>query len=195
MPVNLQTESTALCFGGRLGYYSHDAETTDCKMRFAVFLPPQAQARKRPVLWWLSGLTCTEENFTIKAGAFRRAAEKGLIIIAPDTSPRGEGVPDDEAYDLGQGAGFYLDATESPWDKHFQMYSYVTSELATLISSEFPVDTSAEGICGHSMGGHGALTIGLKNPERFRSISAFAPIVAPGHPGSRATASAGRVHR
>lgn len=167
------------CFGGRLGYYSHAAQATGCDMRFAVFAPPQSTSGKVPVLWWLSGLTCTEENFTIKGGAFRAAAAAGLMIVAPDTSPRGDGVPDDEAYDLGQGAGFYVDATQSPWNEHFRMYSYVTEELPELIAREFPIDPAAQGISGHSMGGHGALTIGLKNPHRYRSISAFAPIVAP----------------
>jgi S-formylglutathione hydrolase len=167
------------CFGGSLGYYSHAAESTACEMRFAVFVPPQAATQSVPVLWWLSGLTCTEENFTIKAGAFRKAAAAGLMIVAPDTSPRGPGVPNDEAYDLGQGAGFYLDAIQAPWDEHFRMYSYITGELNELVCREFPVDESAQGISGHSMGGHGALTIALKHPQRYRSVSAFAPIVAP----------------
>jgi len=148
-------------------------------MRFTVFLPPQSEDRRVPVLWWLSGLTCTEDNFTVKAGAYRKAAEEGMCIIAPDTSPRGDEVPDDDAYDLGQGAGFYLDATNAPWADHFNMYIYLTEELPELVFANFPVDSEAQGIFGHSMGGHGALTIGLKNPERFKSISAFAPIAAP----------------
>lgn len=167
------------CFGGSLGYYRHDASTTRCSMRFTVFSPPQAEEHSVPVLWWLSGLTCTEDNFTVKAGAYRKAAEMGLMIVAPDTSPRGEGVPDDDAYDLGQGAGFYLDATHPPWSEHFHMYRYITEELPELLFTEFSGSVNDQGIFGHSMGGHGALTIGLKNPDRFRSISAFAPIVAP----------------
>ena len=167
------------CFGGTLGYYSHEAETTGCTMRFTVFVP--AGDQPRPLLWWLSGLTCTEDNFTVKAGAYRAAADAGLIVVAPDTSPRGDDVPDDEAYDLGQGAGFYVDATESPWATNFQMYSYIVDDLSELILREFPVNPDAQGIAGHSMGGHGALTIGLKHPERYGSISAFAPIVAPMH--------------
>jgi S-formylglutathione hydrolase len=148
-------------------------------MRFSVFVPEQAARGPVPVLWWLSGLTCTEENFTVKAGAYQCAAELGMMIVAPDTSPRGDEVPDDEAYDLGQGAGFYLDAVQQPWARHFNMYSYITAELPELVFAEFPGAFSAQGIFGHSMGGHGALTIGLKNPDRYRSISAFAPIAAP----------------
>ena len=148
-------------------------------MRFSIFLPEESQQRSVPILWWLSGLTCTEENFTVKAGAYSEAARLGLAIIAPDTSPRGEQVADDEGYDLGQGAGFYLDATEPPWTPHFSMYSYVTSELQTLITQEFPVDATRQGISGHSMGGHGALVLGLRNPSLYKSMSAFAPIVAP----------------
>ena len=165
------------CFGGTLGYCRHDAETTGCPMRFTAFVP--AGDGPRPLLWWLSGLTCTEDNFTVKAGAYRAAAEAGLIIVAPDTSPRGETIPDDDAYDLGHGAGFYLDATEPPWAENFQMYSYITQELPELVLNEFPANAELQGIAGHSMGGHGALTIGLKHPDRYRSISAFAPIVAP----------------
>lgn len=173
----METLSQFRCFEGTLGYYRHDAGTTRCPMRFSVFVPPRAG--RSPVVWWLSGLTCTEDNFTVKAGAYRRAAELGLIVVAPDTSPRGEAVPDDEAYDLGQGAGFYIDASEDPWSRNFNMYSYITAELPELVSANFPVDTDAQGIFGHSMGGHGALSIGLKHPDRYRSISAFAPIVAP----------------
>lgn len=148
-------------------------------MRFSIYIPDIAATERRPALWFLSGLTCTEDNFTVKAGAYRSASERGMIVIAPDTSPRGEAVPDDEAYDLGQGAGFYLNATQAPWADHFHMYSYITSELQQLVSAEFPVDKARQGITGHSMGGHGALTIGLKNPSLYASISAFAPIVAP----------------
>ena len=162
-----------------LGYYRHEAQTTQCPMEFTVFVPPEADRATVPVLWWLSGLTCTADNFTTKAGAYRMAAELGLMIVAPDTSPRGDDVPNDEAYDLGQGAGFYLDATASPWSTHFNMYSYVTSELPAEIFAAFPGDARAQGITGHSMGGHGALTIGLKNPATYRSMSAFAPIVNP----------------
>jgi S-formylglutathione hydrolase len=148
-------------------------------MTFSVFLPPQAERGPRPVLWFLSGLTCTHANVTEK-GEFRRAAaEAGLVVVCPDTSPRGEGVPDDEAYDLGQGAGFYLDATQAPWSDHFRMRSYVEEELPRLVGESFPADLSRQGIAGHSMGGHGALTVALRNPARFRSVSAFAPIVAP----------------
>jgi len=175
----MQIHSTHVCFGGQLSYASHDSTATSCEMRFSIFLPPQATVEKRPVLWWLSGLTCTEDNFTSKAGAYRLAAELGLIIVAPDTSPRGDKVPDDEAYDMGQGAGFYLDATQSPWSKHFRMYSYITAELPALIAAEFPVNPDAQGIAGHSMGGHGAITIGLKNPEMYKSVSALSPIVNP----------------
>jgi S-formylglutathione hydrolase len=169
----MQIQSTHMCFGGQLSYVSHDSAATGCEMRFSIFLPPQAVAEKRPVLWWLSGLTCTEDNFTSKAGAYRVAAELGLIIVAPDTSPRGADVPDDDAYDLGQGAGFYLDATQSPWSKHFRMYSYITEELPALVATEFPIKTAAQGIAGHSMGGHGALTIALKNPQTYLSVSAL----------------------
>jgi len=175
----METISQARTFGGTLGYYRHAATTTDCEMRFSVFVPGQASGDPLPVLWWLSGLTCTEDNFTVKAGAYRKAAELGMIIIAPDTSPRGDAVPDDEAYDLGQGAGFYLDATTEPWARHFNMYSYITAELPEIVFGAFPGNADAQGICGHSMGGHGALTIGLKNTDQYRSISAFAPIVAP----------------
>jgi S-formylglutathione hydrolase len=171
--------SVSRCFGGSIGYYRHDASTTRCSMRFTVFIPPQADKHPVPVLWWLSGLTCTEDNFTVKAGAYRKAAESGLMIVAPDTSPRGKDIPDDEADDLGQGAGFYVDATNPPWSEHFNMYRYITAELPELVFAEFSGKAGAQGIFGHSMGGHGALMIGLRNPERFRSISAFAPIVAP----------------
>jgi S-formylglutathione hydrolase len=171
--------SSAKCFGGRQTVWRHDSDVVRGPMRLAVYLPPQAEHGPCPVLWWLSGLTCTEDNFTVKAGAQRTAAELGLILVAADTSPRGEGVPDDPAYDLGQGAGFYLDATQAPWAERFRMYSYLTAELPELIAARFPIDPTRQGISGHSMGGHGALTLALKNPGTFRSVSAFAPIVAP----------------
>lgn len=173
----METIASHRCFGGTLGYYRHSSVVNACDMRFSVFLP--LGDGPFPVLWWLSGLTCTEDNFTVKAGAYRYAMQYGLMIVAPDTSPRGEDVPDDEAYDLGQGAGFYIDAQRDPWQKNFNMYSYVTEELPELVFGGFAGDESAQGICGHSMGGHGALTIGLRHPDRYRSISAFAPIVAP----------------
>jgi len=150
-------------------------------MTFAVFLPPQAEAGRVPVLYWLSGLTCTDENFVTKAGAQQFAAEHGIAVVAPDTSPRGDGVPDDPegAYDFGLGAGFYVNATQAPWSEHYHMYDYVVQELPQLVNGNFPVDPERQSIFGHSMGGHGALTVTLKNPGRFRSVSAFAPIVAP----------------
>lgn len=168
------------CFEGRQLQYTHDSDVLSCEMRFGVFLPPQAETRPVPVLYWLSGLTCTDENFTQKAGAQRIAAELGIAIVMPDTSPRGEGVPDDPdgAYDFGLGAGFYLNATESPWSNHYRMYDYVVNELPELIETEFPV-SQERAISGHSMGGHGAITVGLKNPGRYRSISAFSPICHP----------------
>jgi len=177
----METISEHGCFGGTVGFYRHASEANHCDMQFAVFVPPQATAGPVPVLTWLSGLTCTEETFMIKSGAQRVAAELGLMLVTPDTSPRGEGVPDDpeEAYDFGLGAGFYLDATQSPWDRHYHMYDYVTRDLPEVVFGNFPGDRGRQGIFGHSMGGHGALTIGLKNPGTFRSISAFAPISSP----------------
>ena len=166
------------CFGGHQQVWQHDSATLGCSMRFAVYLPPQAQQQKCPTLYWLSGLTCNEQNFITKAGAQRYAAEHGVVIVAPDTSPRGEHVANDAGYDLGQGAGFYLNATQAPWAEHFRMYDYIVDELPTLIEATFPA-TDARGIAGHSMGGHGALMIALKNPGRYRSVSAFSPIVAP----------------
>ncbi|WP_346291204.1 S-formylglutathione hydrolase [Sphaerothrix gracilis] len=171
--------SEQTCFEGTVGFYRHAAAACACEMRFAVFIPPQAQERPVPVLYYLSGLTCTAENFTTKAGAQRYAAEAGLMLVAPDTSPRGEDVADEADWDLGQGAGFYVDATQAPWSANYQMYRYVTEELPTLIAANFPVRGDRAGICGHSMGGHGALICGLKNSDKFRSISAFAPIAAP----------------
>ncbi len=174
------TISEQKCFGGSQGIYAHESTSTGTSMRFSVFHPPQAQAAKTPVIWYLSGLTCTEENFIFKAGAQRVAAELGLTVIAPDTSPRGAGVVgEDESYDLGSGASFYVDATESPWSDNYQMYSYITAELQAVISDNFNVDINKQGITGHSMGGHGALTLGLRNPQLYRSISAFSPICAP----------------
>jgi S-formylglutathione hydrolase len=168
------------CFGGTVGFYRHDAASTACSMRFSVFTPPQAQAGRVPVLYYLAGLTCTEETFMIKAGAQRVAAELGLMLVAPDTSPRGVKLPgDSDSWDFGVGAGFYVDATVEPWSRHYRMYTYVTQELRGLIESQFPADAARTGIFGHSMGGHGALTIALKSPDRYRSVSAFAPIVAP----------------
>jgi S-formylglutathione hydrolase len=169
------------CFGGQQLRYRHTSKVLGCDMTFSVFLPPQAESAKVPVVYWLSGLTCTDENFVTKAGAQRYAAELGLAIVAPDTSPRGEGVPDDPegAWDFGLGAGFYVNATREPWARHYRMYDYVVDELPALINAEFPVDSSRVGISGHSMGGHGALTIVLKNPGRFKSVTAFAPICSP----------------
>jgi S-formylglutathione hydrolase len=166
------------CFGGWQDVYQHRSEVLGCDMNFAVYLPPQAATQKLPVLYWLSGLTCTEQNFITKAGAQRYAAEHGMILVAPDTSPRGDDVADAEGYDLGKGAGFYVNATQSPWSKQYRMYDYVVSELPALIDANFPV-TEARAISGHSMGGHGALIVALKNPGRYRSVSAFSPIVAP----------------
>ena len=175
----LEIVSQNRCFGGEVRVCRHASETLGCAMRFSVFIPGLADQKPVPLLWWLSGLTCTEENFTVKAGAYGEAARLGMAIIAPDTSPRGEQVADDASYDLGQGAGFYVDATEQPWSPHFSMYSYITQELQDLVTGEFPVDADAQGISGHSMGGHGALMLGLRNPQIYKSISAFAPIVAP----------------
>ena len=166
------------CFGGWQDVYEHASTTLGCTMRFAVYLPPQAESAKLPVLYWLSGLTCNEQNFITKAGAQRYAAEHGVILVAPDTSPRGDDVADADGYDLGKGAGFYVDATQAPWATHYRMYDYVVNELPALIEAQFPV-TGARAISGHSMGGHGALVIALKNPGRYRSVSAFSPIVAP----------------
>ncbi|MDX2099239.1 MAG: S-formylglutathione hydrolase [Leptolyngbyaceae cyanobacterium bins.59] len=176
--LTLLTESR--CFDGTLGFYRHFSATCNGEMRFSVYLPPQARSHPVPVLYFLSGLTCTEENFMAKAGAQRIAAETGLILVAPDTSPRNTGIPgEDDAWDFGTGAGFYVDATQEPWSRHYQMYSYVTEELPALIAAHFPIQADRQGICGHSMGGHGALVGALRNPDRYRSVSAFAPIVAP----------------
>jgi len=176
----METISTSKAYGGTQGVYRHASTATGTDMTFAVYVPPHDEGARLPVLWFLSGLTCTHANVMDK-GEYRRAcAELGVILVAPDTSPRGADVPDDDAYDFGKGAGFYVDATEEPWAKTFQMRSYVEDELPALIGAEFPMaDMARQGIFGHSMGGHGALTIALRNPERFRSVSAFAPIVAP----------------
>lgn len=177
MDVLSQTRS----FGGTQGVYAIESAETGTRMEFAVYLPPAAEEGPVPVLWYLSGLTCTWENVTVKAGAQHWCARHGIAFIAPDTSPRGEGVPDDPdgAYDFGLGAGFYVDATEAPFARNYRMYSHIVSELPGVVAEAFPLDMDRQGITGHSMGGHGALTIALKNPERFRSVSAFAPIVAP----------------
>jgi S-formylglutathione hydrolase len=179
--LSFETVSQSRCFGGTQFIYRHVSRETSTPMRLAVFVPPQAQDMKVPVVWFLSGLTCTEENFTVKAGAQRVASELGLMLIAPDTSPRGEGVPDDPegAYDFGLGAGFYVDAVEVPFAKHYRMRSYIERELPELIAENLPADMNRQGITGHSMGGHGALTIALRNPGRFKAVSAFAPIASP----------------
>ena len=163
--------------GGTLRYIRHDSAATGTSMRFSLFLPDGEGPF--PLLVWLSGLTCTEDNFTTKAGAYGPAAAHGVAILAPDTSPRGEGVADDEAYDLGQGAGFYVDATKAPWAPHFRMETYVTGDLLETVFAEFPLERARTGVFGHSMGGHGALTLALRHPDLFRSVSAFAPICSP----------------
>ena len=164
--------------GGWQEVWKHHSTALDCDMRFGIYLPPQAEHAPCPVLYWLSGLTCSEQNFITKAGAQRFAAEHGVVIVAPDTSPRGPDVPDAEGYDLGQGAGFYVDATQSPWSAHFRMEDYIVRELPALIEAQFPA-TDARAISGHSMGGHGALTLAMRHAGRYRSVSAFSPIVAP----------------
>ncbi len=175
----MQTVSEVRAFGGTQGVYTHASAATSCDMTFAVYLPPAAEQGPVPCLWYLSGLTCTHENAMSKAGAQNFAAQHGLALIFPDTSPRGDGVADDPEYDLGQGAGFYVDATQAPWAPHFRMYAYLTEELPALIGETFPIDAARQGITGHSMGGHGALTIAMRNPDRFSSLSAFAPIANP----------------
>ncbi len=179
----MEQVSSAKCFGGTQSVYAHDSVSTNTEMKFSVFTPPEDVHGKGPypTLFWLSGLTCTEENFIIKSGFQRYAAELGLMVIGPDTSPRGDGVPDDPdgAYDFGLAAGFYCNATEAPWSAHYRMYDYVAQELPALAAKELPTDPARTGIFGHSMGGHGALTVHLKNPEKFKTCSAFAPIVAP----------------
>jgi S-formylglutathione hydrolase len=180
--ATIETVSTNRSHGGVQGVYKHVSAATGTQMIFSVYVPPHAEGAKLPVVWFLSGLSCTHANVTEK-GEFRAAcAELGLILVAPDTSPRGEGVPDDAAgaYDFGLGAGFYVDATQTPFAANYNMWSYVTEELPALVAAHFPVDMDRQSILGHSMGGHGALTVGLRHPERFRAVSAFAPIVAPG---------------
>jgi len=169
------------CFGGEQLQFNHPSSTLNCTMRFSIFLPSKAKKKKVPVLYWLSGLTCSDENFVHKAGAQQYAEQHGIAIVAPDTSPRGNDIPDDAdgAYDFGLGAGFYVDATQAPWNKHYQMYSYISQELPALINANFPIKAKKAGIFGHSMGGHGALSIALKNPDNYKSVSAFAPIAAP----------------
>ncbi len=178
MTKDMELISQNRCHGGTQSVYRHTSRTCATEMIFGVFLPPQASRQPVPVLWYLSGLTCTHENAMTKAGLQAHAAKAGIAIVFPDTSPRGEGVADDGAYDLGQGAGFYVNATRDPWRKHYQMYDYITGELPGLLKNTLPV-TDAHGITGHSMGGHGALTLAFRNPDRYRSVSAFAPIVNP----------------
>jgi S-formylglutathione hydrolase len=177
--MTIEVVETHKAFGGVQGVYRHASAATGTTMTFSVFTPPQAERGPCPVVTWLSGLTCTHANATEKGEYRRAAAELGLIVVCPDTSPRGEGVPDDPAYDFGQGAGFYLDATREPWAKHFRMESYVVGDLQAAIAANFPADMGRQGISGHSMGGHGALTLALKHPGVWKSVSAFAPIVSP----------------
>ena len=180
----MQTVSTACAFGGAQGVYRHDSAACGLPMTFAVYLPPQAQAGPVPVLWYLSGLTCTHQNVMDKGEYRAAAAQHGLAIVCPDTSPRGPGVPDEEGnWQMGCGAGFYLDATQEPWARNYRMASYIGEELPALVAAQFPVDIKRQGIFGHSMGGHGALTLALRKPGRFRSVSAFAPIVQPSTAG------------
>ncbi len=180
MPEDLITLSKHACFGGAVSFHEHRSSSCDAAMRFAAFVPPQAAEGPVPVLYYLAGLTSTEETFMIKGGAQRYAAEHGLMLVSPDTSPRGLGLPgEDDDYDFGSGAGFYIDATAEPWSRHYRMYTYVTRELPAVTEEHFPARPDARGIFGHSMGGHGALTCALKNPDLYRSVSAFAPISAP----------------
>ncbi len=177
--MTLEEVSASKCFGGTQYVFAHPAETTNCTMRFSAYVPPQAADGPCPVLYYLSGLTCTEENFTVKAAAQRHAAEHGVIVIAPDTSPRGEGVADDEAWDLGTGAGFYVNATQAPWAAHYRMYDYIVEELPKVVAAGLPVDPGRQSLMGHSMGGHGTLVIALRNPDTYRSVSVLAPICHP----------------
>jgi S-formylglutathione hydrolase len=178
--TTIETHSEHASFGGKTGFYGHHSEACDVGMRFAVYTPPQAAEGPVPVLYYLAGLTCTEETFMIKAGAQRHAAEHGLMLVAPDTSPRDANVPgEDDDWDFGTGASFYVDATEEPWSQHYKMYSYVTRELPSVVEENFPARPDVRGVFGHSMGGHGALVCALKNPYLFRSVSAFAPVSAP----------------
>jgi S-formylglutathione hydrolase len=176
---SIERVSESRCFEGRHLVFKHDSSACACTMRFAVFLPPAAERGPVPALYWLSGLTCTEDNFSVKAGAQRYAAELGLALIIPDTSPRGVNIPgEDAAMDVGTGAGFYVNATEAPWAAHYRMYDYIRDELPTLVNANLPIDPERKSISGHSMGGHGALIIGVGNPKSYRSVSAFAPIAA-----------------
>jgi S-formylglutathione hydrolase len=178
--TNLNLLNEYKCFGGQVGFYSHSSSSCQTEMRFAVYQPPQATSERVPILYFLSGLTCTEENFMIKAGAQQFAALYGLMLVAPDTSPRNTGIPgEDDEWDFGTGAGFYVDATQEPWASHYRMYSYVVQELPALIAEHFPVQSDKQSIFGHSMGGHGALVCAMRNPQQYKSVSAFAPIAAP----------------
>jgi S-formylglutathione hydrolase len=178
--MTIKLLSAHFSFGGKVAFYSHYSQVCNSTMRFSIYLPPQTQSRSVPVLYFLSGLTCTEENFMAKSGVQKYAAEHGLIVVAPDTSPRNTGIADeDKDWDFGSGAGFYIDATEEPWRSHYQMYSYVTQELPTLIHQNFPTLPDQQGIFGHSMGGHGALICALRNPDLYKSVSVFAAIAAP----------------
>ncbi|HLF11784.1 MAG TPA: S-formylglutathione hydrolase [Gammaproteobacteria bacterium] len=178
--MELELVSESRCFDGRQITYRHRSDACRCTMRFAAFLPPAAARGPVPALYWLSGLTCTEENFSVKSGAQRYAAALGLALIIPDTSPRGVNIPgEDEFMDLGSGAGFYVNATQKPWSSHYGMYDYVSKEIVALVNTHLPVDPRRKSISGHSMGGHGALVVGIRNPDQYRSISAFAPICAP----------------
>ena len=180
MPTRLTTNAEQACYGGTVGFYEHFSESCDATMRFSVYTPPQAANAPVPVLYYLAGLTSTPETFMIKSGAQRTAAEHGLMLVSPDTSPRDLGLPgEDDAYDFGSGAGFYVDATVEPWSRHYNTYTYVTAELRAVVEEHFPASPQARGIFGHSMGGHGALTIALKNPDLYNSVSAFAPIANP----------------
>jgi len=172
MQTSIETLSRHASFGGTVGFYRHEARSTRCPMKFSVYVPPQIEKGRLPVLYYLAGLTCNEETFMMKAGAQRLAAQLGLVLVAPDTSPRVRLAGDDESWDFGLGAGFYLDAVQAPWAAHYRMAAYITDELPVVISEHFPADISRQGIFGHSMGGHGALTIALKNPSRYRSVSA-----------------------
>lgn len=177
--MTLETVSENRCFGGTQGVYRHTSQATGTDMTFGLFLPPAAEDVTVPVLWFLAGLTCTHENAMTKAGAQAEAAAQGIALVFPDTSPRGEGVPDAEPFDMGQGAGFYLNATQQPWNTQFRMWDYVADELPGILTANFPIDEERQGITGHSMGGHGALTLAMSLPERFRSVSAFSPIANP----------------
>ena len=179
MSAAVETISRHACHGGMLGYSKHQSGATDCEMKFAVFEPPQVAKARAPVLYYLAGLTCTEETFVTKAAALEHAARHGIVLVAPDTSPRVQLPGDRDSWDFGIAAGFYLNATQSPWAPHYRMYSYVVEELPAVVVANFNVDPHRSGLMGHSMGGHGALTIGLKNPQKYRSLSAFAPISAP----------------